>query len=211
MENCIRAQIGTGVVVADTRPFIEDPIPAKLFLYLSKPSEKGQIASFGVMAVLDESSKPYREIGLLQSLGPLSFTTGVYDDPTPDGRYGLRLALPAGPVGIVKISLAELRVTTPGISQVSKTITCVKRAGGRCVKRRRRRRAASGSPSRRARPTASSASRPATPTRQDSRRRRPSRCPAPDSRAERHSGPAGASVASRDHGDDRAQCPVHHS
>ena len=99
VETCIRAQIGSGIVVADTRPFIADPIPAKLFLYLSKATEKGAIASFGVLAVLDESSKPYKEIGLLQSLGPLSFTTSVFDDPTPDGRYGLRLQLPSGPVG----------------------------------------------------------------------------------------------------------------
>lgn len=136
VETCIRAQIGSGVVVADTRPFIADPIPAKLFLYLSKASQPGAIASFGVLAVLDERSKPYREIGLLQSLGPLSFTTNVFDDPTPDGRYGLRLQLPAGPVGIVKISLAELRVTTPGLTKVTERVRCLKRTGGRCLRRK---------------------------------------------------------------------------
>jgi hypothetical protein len=136
VETCIRAQIGKGIVVADTRPFIADPIPAKLFLYLSKATAKGAIASFGVLAVLDESSKPYKEIGLLQSLGPLSFTTNVFNEPSADGVYGYRLALPSGPVGIVKISLAELRVTTPGITAVKDRVTCARRSGGTCRKRK---------------------------------------------------------------------------
>ena len=134
VETCIRSQIGKGIVVADTRPFIADPIPAKLFLYLSKGTAKGAIASFGVLAVLDESSKPYKEIGLLQSLGPLSFTTNVFNEPSADGTYGYRLALPSGPVGIVKISLAELRVTIPGITEVKERVTCVRRSGGACRK-----------------------------------------------------------------------------
>lgn len=136
VETCIRSQIGQGVVVADTRPFIADPIPAKLTLYLSKGTEKGAIASFGVLAVLDETSKPYKEIGLLQNLGPLSFTTNVFNDPSADGVYGYRLALPAGPVGIVRISLAELRVTTPGLTEEKKIVTCVRRAGGKCRKKK---------------------------------------------------------------------------
>ena len=34
---------------------IGDPLPAKLYLYLSKPQTKGSFASFGIFAVLDEA------------------------------------------------------------------------------------------------------------------------------------------------------------
>ncbi len=136
VETCVRAQIGQGIVVADTRPFIADPIPAKLFIYLSKGTEKGALASFGVLAALDESSQVYKETGLLRLLRPLAFATNVFDEPSADGVYGYRLALPAGPVGIVKVSLAELRVTTPGLAQVTKKVTCLKRSRGRCTKKK---------------------------------------------------------------------------
>ena len=66
------------------------PIPAKLTLYLSKGTEKGAIASFGVLAVLDETSRPYKEIGLLQSLGPLSFSTNVHFREIPVWSEGTR-------------------------------------------------------------------------------------------------------------------------
>lgn len=135
VEACVRSEIGQGVVVADTRPFIADPIPAKLTLYLAKPSAPGAVASFGVLAVIDESTQVYRDIGLLQMLGPLSFNTDVFSEPSAEGVYGYRLALPAGPVGIVKISLAELRVSMPGLTQVTKKVTCVRRARGSCKKK----------------------------------------------------------------------------
>ena len=48
-------------VVADTRPYIDDPVPAKLTLFLSRPMAKGAVASIGIVTVIDESSKPYRE------------------------------------------------------------------------------------------------------------------------------------------------------
>ena len=137
VEKCIRAQIGQGVVVADTRPFIADPVPAKLTLYLSKATEKGAIASIGVLAVLDESSKPYREKRLLRLLGPPAFYANIFNEPSADGRYGYRVALPTPPAGLVldvKISVAEVRVTVPGLTDETKVVRCVRRAGGRCRK-----------------------------------------------------------------------------
>ena len=116
VERCAGAQIGQGTVVADTRPYIDDPVPAKLTLYLSKPMAKGAIASIGVVAVIDESSKPYRENPkrVVRLLGPPVFYANVFNDPTPDGRYGYRIALPTPPTNLVlgvKISLAEVKVT----------------------------------------------------------------------------------------------------
>ena len=57
VETCIRSQIGTGRVVVDARTLgIGDPLPAKLYLYLSKAQTKGSFASFGIFAVLDEAA-----------------------------------------------------------------------------------------------------------------------------------------------------------
>ncbi len=136
---CIRARIGEGVAVADTRPFIADPIPAKLTLYLSKATEKGAIASLGVLAALDETSKAYRAKRLLRLLGPLSFYANVFDEPSGDGRYGYRLALPTPPSGLVldiKMSLAEVRVTAPGLTEKKRVVTCVRRSRGRCRRKK---------------------------------------------------------------------------
>ena len=120
---------------ADTRPFVADPVPAKLTLYLSKATEKGAIASIGVLAVLDETSKPYREKRLLRLIGAPAFHANIFNEPSADGRYGYRLALPTPPTGLVlgvKISLAEVRVTAPGLTGETKVVSCVRRAGGRC-------------------------------------------------------------------------------
>lgn len=139
VETCIRAQIGKGVAVADTRPFVAEPVPAKLTLYLSKATAKGAIASVGVIAVLDETSKAYREQRLLRLLGALSFEAHVFDEPSADGRYGYRLALPTPPTGLVldvKVSFAEVRVTAPGLTARRKLVKCVRRVRGKCRQRR---------------------------------------------------------------------------
>ncbi len=136
VETCVRARIGQGVAVADTRPFIADPIPAKLTLYLSKATEKRAIASLGVLAALDESSKAYRAKRLLRLLGPLSFHANVFNEPSADGLYGYRLALPTPPSRLVldiKMSLAEVRVTAPGLTEKKRVVTCVRSARGRCL------------------------------------------------------------------------------
>jgi hypothetical protein len=135
VEHCVRARIGQGVAVADARPFTLDPVPAKLTLYLAKATEKGAIASIGVIAVLDERAKPYREKRLLRLLGALSFSANIFEESSAGGRYGYRLALPTPPIGLVldvKISLAEVRVTVSGLTRETKVVSCVRRAGGRC-------------------------------------------------------------------------------
>ena len=135
VEACIRAEIGQGVVVTDTRPFVADPIPAQLTLYLSKPTQKGAIASLGVLVTLDESAKSYREKSLLRLLGPITFYANIFNEPSADGLYGYRLALPTPPTNLVldvKISLAEVRVTARGLTQEKKVVTCVRRAGAAC-------------------------------------------------------------------------------
>lgn len=135
VKTCIRSQIGRGTVLADARPAFADPAPANIFLYLAKPKAKGAIAAIGVLVVLAEDSPFYKNNPFLQSLR-LVFTVNIFEDPTPDGRFGYRLQLPGGGTGGVRVSLAELEVKTPGVGQDLKTVTCLQKRKRRCVKRK---------------------------------------------------------------------------
>lgn len=133
-ETCIRSQVGAGTVVVDARTVgLPDPIPAKLYLYLEKPRAKGAVASLGIFAVLDESRESVRSLGSLSTL-KLVFSTEFYTEPSSDGLYGYKLVLPTG--GGLRISVAELKVTAPGVTRVKVTKTCLAKRKGRCVKRR---------------------------------------------------------------------------
>ena len=135
VKTCIRAQVGRGTVLADARPAFADPAPANIFLYLAKPKAKGAIAALGVLVVLAEDSPFYKNNPFLQTLR-LNFLVDIFDEPTPDGRFGYKLVLPGGGAGGVRVSLAELEVKTPGLSQEQKTVTCLQKKKGRCVKRK---------------------------------------------------------------------------
>lgn len=135
VETCIRAQVGRGSVLADARPSFVDPAPANLFIYLAKPTVKGAKAALGVLVVLDEKSVFFKNNPFLQTLR-LTFTVNIFDEPTPDGLYGYKLVLPGGGAAGVRVSLAEIQVTTPGLSQVKKTVTCLKKRKGKCVKKK---------------------------------------------------------------------------
>lgn len=133
-ETCIRSQVGAGTVVVDARTVgLADPIPAKLYLYLEKPQAKGAVASLGIFAVLDESRESVRALGSLSTL-KLVFSTEFYAEASPDGLYGYKLVLPTG--GGLRISVAELKVTTPGVTRVKVKKTCLLKRRGRCVKSR---------------------------------------------------------------------------
>jgi hypothetical protein len=137
VRRCIHARIGQGTATADARPFTSDTVPAKLTLYLAKPALKGAIASIGVLAAIDESSKAYAEQRLLRLPGPAAFSADIFNEPSRDGRYGYRIALPTPPTGLVlnvKFSLTEISVTAPGLTERTNVVTCARRAGGRCTK-----------------------------------------------------------------------------
>ena len=135
VETCARAQIGEGHVIADVRPIFKEPVPANFFVYLAKPKAKGADAAFGIIVVLDENGWLFKEAPLLRSFR-LPLHIDLFDEPSADGRYGYKLILPGGGAGGVRASVAELRVTTPGISKVKKTTTCLTRRNGRCAKKK---------------------------------------------------------------------------
>ena len=125
LDTCARAALGKGSVKVDVRPLIADLVPAQLHLFLARPTEPGAVAALGVMAVTDGRSPVVQNNAIVAQQRPI-FTVNIFDDPTPDGRYGYRLKLPPGSVGLVKISLAELVVTAPGLTDQRRT-----RRGGR--------------------------------------------------------------------------------
>ncbi len=132
IETCIRSQIGSGSVVVDARTVgLPDPLPAKLYLYLSKPQAKGAFASFGIFAVLDEANPAIQALGSLSTL-KLVFSTDLFNEPSADGLYGVKMVLPTG--SGLRISVAELKVTTPGVTKTTVKKTCVTKRKGRCVK-----------------------------------------------------------------------------
>lgn len=131
-ETCIRGQIGKGSVVVDARTLgLPDPLPAKLYIYLTKPQKPGSFASFGIFAVLDETSPAIQALGSLSTL-KLVFATDLYNEPSADGLYGIKMVLPTG--SGLRISVAELKVTTPGITKTTVKKTCLTKRKGRCVK-----------------------------------------------------------------------------
>jgi hypothetical protein len=133
-ETCIRSQIGSGSVVVDARTLgLPDPLPAKLYLYLAKPAVKGAFASFGIFAVLDEAAPAIQSLGSLATL-KLVFSTDLFNEPSADGLYGVKMVLPTG--SGLRISVAELKVTTPGITKTTVKKTCLTKRKGKCVKSR---------------------------------------------------------------------------
>lgn len=133
MRTCIAARSATGRVIADARPYVPDPVPADLYLFLSRPTEPGAFASFGVLAVMDRREPVIRDNPVLAAQRFIFFAN-LFDDPTPDGLYGVRLLLPPGKVGSLRFSVAELRVENPGMTRVVSERRCVLRRGGRCVR-----------------------------------------------------------------------------
>lgn len=126
VSTCRSTFLGRGTAVIDARqpglaaPIPSDfspsaPLPAKFSLFLSRPTAAGAIAGIGVLAHYDTAAphaarQPW--YGLLQR----AFTLNVFDDPTPDGRYGYRVDLPTERTIGVRFSIAELRVESRGLT-----------------------------------------------------------------------------------------------
>ncbi len=139
-QTCDRARIGDGTARIDAResfPTIDQLIRAHFSMFLSRPSEKGAVAGFTVLAAADEDQpivkrRSYEVItGVHAALG-----ANFVNDPSSDGLYGYRLDLPRGEVNGFKVSIAELNVTTKGLTL--KKGTCLKRRHHRCVRRQRK-------------------------------------------------------------------------
>ena len=141
---CKSAQIGQGTAMADPRliinpttgqPYVKDLLPYNVWLFLAKPQAPGAAGSFIIFAEPNLSSPLFNNTGIIHDT-KVTLKANFFNDPTPDGRFGYRLEIPAGPpVEGLKVSVAEVNVTTPGQTLTKKTTKCTKKRKGKCVKK----------------------------------------------------------------------------
>jgi len=134
IRTCRYARIGTGRVLVDARPYAADPIPADLMMFWTKP-EKGAAATFSIVGIPDDRAPVVKNNLTIRETVPV-INASFYDDPTPDGLYGYKLVLPTGPINGIQISVAEVHVTTRGLTLVKKRKQCKRHRHGRCVKKK---------------------------------------------------------------------------
>lgn len=114
VDACRTAYVGKGTFAVDARPNFPEVLPGSLYVFLSPATAKGAIGGFGVMTYYDQKAPIIRNTALLREQQPV-FTVNLYDDPTPDGVYGYRLQLLPDSFGRLPFSVAELRVSSPGL------------------------------------------------------------------------------------------------
>jgi hypothetical protein len=114
VKACLGAYLGSGETVVDARPLYPALIPAKFSLFLTPPSDKRAIAGVGILTHYDRSSPIAVNEPRYVLLQPI-FRLNMYDDPTPDGKYGYRIKLITEKTSGLRLSIAELRVEVPGI------------------------------------------------------------------------------------------------
>ena len=114
VSTCRDTFLGRGTAVVDGRPRYPALIPAKFSLFLTKPTAKGAIAGIGVVSHYDKTS-PIAVNELRYTLLQPIFVLNVFNDPTPDGRYGYRVRLLTERTSGFRFSVAELRVESKGI------------------------------------------------------------------------------------------------
>lgn len=140
-KTCLRARIGSGTANIDARttiPALDELIPSKFTLFLSRPTVKGAIAGFTVVGAADLNSdapivKKYPIVGAVH----VALTANFFNEPSDDGLYGYKLVLPESSVNGLKVSIAELRVVNTGLT--IKKGTCLKRdKDGRCARRQKK-------------------------------------------------------------------------
>jgi hypothetical protein len=133
-ETCKRVEVGRGAVQVDARPFVNDLIPAKIYMFLGKGTVKGAVASLQIIGVPDENSSVVRSIPVVRDTR-VALAANFFSEPT-GGKYDYKLVLPTGAIQGINISIAEVKVTNPGLTVTKKKTTCAKRRGGKCVKRK---------------------------------------------------------------------------
>ena len=134
IKTCRFARIGTGRVLVDARPFEARPIPADLMMFWTKPA-RGAVAAFAIVGIPDERVPVVQENPTVRETVPV-INANFYSEKTPDGLFDYKLVLPTGPINGIRISVAEVKVTTTGLTYTKKTRKCVRKRGRKCVKRK---------------------------------------------------------------------------
>jgi hypothetical protein len=94
----------------------------------------GAVATFVIVALPDTTSPIVNSAGIIRDT-KVVLGAHFFNDPTPDGRFGYRFEIPAGPVQGFRVSVAEVQATNPGFSVFKKKTKCKKKRKGKCVKK----------------------------------------------------------------------------
>ncbi|HEU4702098.1 MAG TPA: hypothetical protein VFS37_06400, partial [Conexibacter sp.] len=135
---CARGRLGGGTGVIDARDAIAaltDPVPFGFSMFLSRGTVPGAVAGFTILGAADERAPIVRRYPVVAGVHAV-VTENLIADPTPDGVYGLKLAINTGPINGFQVSIAE--VDARARSLVLRRGTCLARGrGNRCVRRQR--------------------------------------------------------------------------
>jgi hypothetical protein len=135
---CLRGRIGGGTGLIDARdvlPFLTDPIPVGFSLFLSRGTVPGAVASFATLGAADARSAVARKYPVVAGVHA-AMTENLIPDPTPDGLYGLKLAIYTGPINGFQVSIAEVDVKVRAL-ELRRGACLATGRGDRCARRQR--------------------------------------------------------------------------
>lgn len=130
---CRSAQVGTGRLLADLRPFFSQAVPSNLYVFLARPTKPEAVASLAVLAIPDPSSAAAMSSAIVRDIKPVLQGDIVKD---PQGAFGYRIDLPTIVEAPVLLSISDLQLSISGLATNAKIQTCAKRKKKRCVKQR---------------------------------------------------------------------------
>jgi hypothetical protein len=135
---CARGRLGRGSGLIDARDAVAvltEPIPFHFSIFLSRGATPGALAGFTVLGAADERSAIARKYPVVVGVHA-AVTESLFSDPTPDGLFGLKLAINTGPINGFQLSIAEIEVTVRALQL--RRGTCLARGrGSRCTRRQR--------------------------------------------------------------------------
>jgi hypothetical protein len=135
---CARAQFGGGTGLIDARDAVSvltDPIPFSFSLFLSRGTLPGAVTGVTALGAADPRSAIARKYPIVANVHAVELENFV-SDPSPDGRYGLKLVIYQGPINGFEVSRAQVDATVHQL--VVRKGTCLARGrGGRCMRRQR--------------------------------------------------------------------------
>jgi hypothetical protein len=135
---CVRGRLGSGGGLIDARDAVAvltDPIPFRFSIFLSRGTTPDALAGVTVVGAADERSAIARRYPVVAGVHA-AVTESLFPEPTPDGLFGLKLAINTGPINGFQLSIAEIEVTVRSLQL--RRGTCLARGrGSRCTRRQR--------------------------------------------------------------------------
>jgi hypothetical protein len=138
---CERAHLGDGKGLIDARrlsaSLFADPIPVRYSLFWSHGAAPGALAGVAIVGAPDARAPIVRRSPVLLGVHA-ALSASIVPDPAPDGLYGYRVLLPAGPINGLDVSVAEASATATALELPRGA--CARAGRGRCTARERRNR-----------------------------------------------------------------------